>query len=74
VRLVVAQRVAEQDAKTKMLDYTNTLRRHVLPTVGSVELADLEASPELLDGYIGVKRREGLAPSAPRKRLRTRQR
>ena len=28
------------------LDYTNTLRRHVLPTIGDVELAELETRPE----------------------------
>ena len=42
-----------------MLDYTNTLRRHVLPTLGDVELAVLEArGPEPLDAYIATKRRE----------------
>ena len=32
--------------RSTVLDYTNTLRRHVLPTIGDVELAELETRPE----------------------------
>jgi len=57
--------------RTTMLDYTNTLRRHVMPTLGDVELATLEARPELLDRYIAAKRLEGLAPKTIANHLRT---
>jgi hypothetical protein len=47
--------------RSTLLDYTNTLCRHVLPTLGDVELAELEARPELLDRYIATKREADLA-------------
>jgi integrase len=57
--------------RSTVLDYTNTLRGHVLPALGDVELADLEARPELLDRYIATKRREKLAPKTIANHLRT---
>jgi hypothetical protein len=54
-----------------LLDYTNTLRRHVLRTLGDVELAELEATPELLDRYIAAKREAGLAAKTIANHLRT---
>jgi integrase len=57
--------------RSTVLDYTNTLRRHVLPTLGDIELAELEARPELLDRYISAKRREKLAPKTIANHLRT---
>lgn len=57
--------------RSTVLDYTNTLRRHVLPTLGDVELAELEARPELLDRYIAAKRRGGLSPKTIANHLRT---
>jgi integrase len=57
--------------RSTVLDYTNTLRSHVLPAVGDVELRELEARPELLDRYIARKRREKLAPKTIANHLRT---
>jgi len=57
--------------RSTVLDYTNTLRGHVLPALGDVELAELETRPELLDRYIAAKRREGLAPKTIANHLRT---
>jgi integrase len=44
---------------------------HVLPTLGDVELAELETRPDLLDRYIVAKRREKLAPKTIANHLRT---
>jgi integrase len=58
--------------KSTVLDYTNTLRGHVLPALGqTTTLAAIEASPELLDRYIARKRREKLAPKTISNHLRT---
>jgi integrase len=57
--------------RSTLLDYTNTLRRHVLPTLGDVELAELETRPELLDRYIATKRETGLAAKTIANHLRT---
>jgi hypothetical protein len=35
--------------RSTVIDYTNTLRQHVLPTLRDLELAELEARPDLLD-------------------------
>ena len=63
--------VARGRRRTTISDYTNTLRRHVLPELGDVELAELETRPELLDRYIAAKRRQGLAPKTIANHLRT---
>ncbi len=52
--------------RSTIIDYTNTLRRHVLPTLGDLDLRELETRPELLDRYIAAKRREGLSPKTSR--------
>lgn len=57
--------------RSTVLDYTNTLRGHVLPALGDVTLADLEARPEALDRYIAAKRRQGLAAKTIANHLRT---
>jgi integrase len=58
--------------RSTILDYTNTLRGHVLPALGdTVTLATVETRPELLDRYIVPKRREGLAPKTIANHLRT---
>jgi len=57
--------------RSTILDYTNTLRRHVLPTLGDIELAEVETQPELLDRYISAKRREMLSPKTIANHLRT---
>jgi site-specific recombinase XerD len=57
--------------RSTALDYTNTLRGHVLPTLGDVALVQLESQPELLDQYITAKRRQGLAAKTIANHLRT---
>jgi site-specific recombinase XerD len=57
--------------RSTALDYTNTLRGHVLPTLGDVALVQLESQPELLDQYIAAKRRQGLAAKTIANHLRT---
>jgi hypothetical protein len=58
--------------RSTVIDYTNTLRNHVLPALGhGVTLAAVEARPELLDRYIAAKRRQGLAPKTIANHLRT---
>ncbi len=55
-----------------ILDYTNTLRGHVLPALDEgITLAKVEARPEVLDRYIARKRRGGLAPKTISNHLRT---
>jgi hypothetical protein len=44
--------------RSTIIDYTNTLRAHVLPALGAdTTLATIEPSRELLDRYIARKRR-----------------
>ena len=58
--------------RSTVIDYTNTLRGHVLPALGSdTTLAAIEARPELLDKYITRKRREKLAPKTIHNHLGT---
>jgi site-specific recombinase XerD len=58
--------------RSTILDYTNTLRGHVLSALpDGVMLATLETRPELLDRYIARKRREKLAPKTISNHLRT---
>jgi integrase len=58
--------------RSTIIDYTNTLRGHVLPALGEgVTLTTIEANPELLDRYIARKRREKLAPKTISNHLRT---
>ena len=58
--------------RSTIIDYTNTLRRHVLPALGvDTTLATIESRPELLDRYIAAKRRERLAPKTISNHLRT---
>jgi integrase len=42
--------------------YRQTLRRHLLPYFGSLQLAELEHRPEMIDRYVTLKMQEGLAP------------
>src|SRR5205807_9423909 len=42
--------------------YRQTLNKHLLPHFGHLPLQQLEQQPELIDGYITKKMREGLAP------------
>ena len=47
---------------TTVENYDYMLRRHLLPYFGTLELADLDAQPELVDAYIAVKTQSGLSP------------
>jgi integrase len=38
--------------RSTLIDYTNTLRGHALPILGSYTLTELEQRPELLDDYL----------------------
>src|SRR2546425_289294 len=42
--------------------YRQTLRKHLLPYFGRYELQTLEQQPELVDRYVTLKIRQGLAP------------
>lgn len=58
--------------RSTILDYTNTLRGHVLPALeDGITLRTIETRPELLDRYIARKRREKLAPKTISNHLRT---
>jgi integrase len=49
---------------TTVKNYTISLRRHLIPFFGDVELSDLEQRPDLLDHYIAVKLKSGLSPKS----------
>jgi integrase len=48
--------------RSTLIDYTNTIRRHLVPEFGDTSLATIAARPELLDRYIAGK----LATYAPK--------
>ena len=50
---------ARQLKRSTVIDYANTLDRHVLPALGHLELD--RVGPEHLDGYVAAKRAEGLS-------------
>jgi len=43
-------------------NYQQTLRKHLLPALGTYTLERLEREPELIDRYITTKTRQGLSP------------
>lgn len=43
-------------------NYGYILHRHLLPFFGDKALSDLEARPELIDGYVALKAESGLSP------------
>ncbi len=49
---------------TTLDSYRQTLRRHLLPFFGQLQLSELERRPELVDRYVTQKMREGLAPKS----------
>src|SRR4051812_17470408 len=55
--------------RSTLVDYELTLRRHLLPVLGEVELVDLERRPELIEAYVTLKLREGLSPKTVRNHL-----
>jgi integrase len=48
--------------RTTIENYRYILDGHLLPYFDDLVLAELEARPELIDGYIALKAEEGLAP------------
>ncbi len=42
--------------------YRTGVQRHLVPALGTYELAELEARPELIEGFIAAAVRKGLAP------------
>jgi integrase len=48
--------------RTTLENYRYILDGHLLPYFDDLVLAELEARPELIDGYIALKAEEGLAP------------
>lgn len=47
---------------TTLENYRYILDRHLLPAFGHRKLSDLEAQPDLIDGYVSQKAKEGLSP------------
>jgi integrase len=47
---------------TTVEGYTQTIRKHLLPTLGRYTLQELERKPELVDRYVTVKIRQGYSP------------
>ncbi len=52
-----------------LMDYKLTINRHLAPTLGHVQLVELERRPELIEGYITRKLAEGLSPKTVRNHL-----
>jgi integrase len=48
--------------QTTIENYRYILDGHLLPYFGDLVLSELEARPELIDGYIALKAEEGLSP------------
>ncbi len=48
--------------RTTLENYRYILDGHLLPYFDDLVLAELEARPELIDGYIALKAEEGLSP------------
>jgi integrase len=51
------------------IDYEATIRRHLLPALGTVELTELERRPEVVERYIVGKLADGLSPKTVRNHL-----
>ena len=47
---------------TTIENYGRDLRCHLVPFFGDLQLARLEAEPELIDAYVALKSNEGLSP------------
>jgi len=59
----IAEHLPGRNLKTSTLvDYNLTIRHHLVPALGDVELLELERRPELIERYIADKLRAGLSP------------
>ena len=52
-----------------LIDYELTIRRHLVPALGSHELVELERRPELVERYVVDKLAQGLSPKTIRNQL-----
>jgi hypothetical protein len=58
-----AEHLPGRNLKTSTrIDYELTIRRHLVPVLGSVELVELERRPELIERSVTRKLGEGLSP------------
>ena len=48
--------------QTTVENYDYMLARHLLPFFGAHELSEIEARPELIDGYVALQAERGLSP------------
>jgi integrase len=55
--------------RTTIENYSYILDRHLLPFFGDVRLSEVEARPELIDGYIATKAAGGLSPKTVQNHL-----
>jgi integrase len=60
---------AKPRKKSTLIDYRTTLRKHLRPAFGELDLTPLSRSPETFERYAGDKLREGLAPKTVRNHL-----
>lgn len=66
----VDEHLPGRNLKTSTLvDYRLTIAKHFKPTLGGVELVELERRPELIEKYVTAKLREGLSPKTARNHL-----
>ena len=54
---------------TTVEGYEQTIRKHLLPTLGRYTLQELERKPELVDRYVTLKIKEGYAPKTVHNQL-----
>jgi len=55
--------------RSTAIDYTHTIRQHLVPVIGDHPLGELERRPELIEGYIATKISEGLSAKTIRNHL-----
>lgn len=60
---------AKPRKKSTIVDYRVTIRNHLRPTLGHLDLAKLSQSPETFERYIVTKLEAGLAPKTVRNHL-----
>jgi integrase len=60
---------AKPRKKSTLIDYLSTLRNHVRPAFGELDLEKLSRSPETFERYCGDKLKEGLSPKTVRNHL-----
>ena len=55
--------------RSTLVDYSLTIEKHLKPVLGEVELVELARRPELVEGYVTIKLKEGLSPKTVRNHL-----